>query len=88
MPNVKTDEQKFLDWCEKRQLKFKFKKTQDKDRHYELNFDHKAVLVIQGVTFKLNKLQHSDSINVYFGPNGRWYGGTNIIWNTGLPWTR
>lgn len=79
-----TQEEIFLAWCKER--KIKWVRTGRKGHTYELNSKHDAVLIIQGVTFQLNKVQNSDSITVYFDENGRWYGGTNLIWNTGLPW--
>lgn len=79
-----TQEEIFLAWCKEKGMKFK--KTGKPYHHYELNFAHEATLVVQGVSFNLNKMQSSDSVCVYFDENGKWYGGTNMIWNTGLPW--
>lgn len=83
---MKTHEQIFLEWCEKHKIKWRRKRVGHKC--YELNFDHKAVLIVQGHTFKLNRMQDCDSIKVLFDENGKWVGGTNIIWNTNLPWQR
>jgi hypothetical protein len=83
-----TQEEIFLAWCKERKLKFKKTVGPSKNRTYELNHKHDMVLVVQGVTFKLNPIQESDSLNVYFDKDGKWYGGTNMIWNTGLPWER
>lgn len=83
---VKTQEQKFLDWCKEYGMKFKKISTKKAGYIYELNPKHDAYLVVQGVKINLNKVQDSDSISVFFDATGHYCGGTNIIWNTGLPW--
>jgi hypothetical protein len=80
-----TQEEIFLAWCKKHGIKYKTRKSGPDGICYNINPDHKAVIVVQGVTLKLNKEQESDHIHVYFN-NGEWSGGTNTIWNTGLPW--
>lgn len=82
----KTQEQIFLSWCEEKGMKLKKTKVPGSHTHYELNAAHDAILIVQGVSFKLNKLQDCDSIKVYFDQDGKWYGGTNLLWNRGLPW--
>ncbi len=85
MPKAKTQKQKFLDWLDKHKIDVKERKS-GANICYNLNAHNDAVIVVQGVTLKLNPLQDGQSINVYFDKDGRWTGGTNYIWNTGLPW--
>ena len=80
-----TNEEDFLAWCKKHGMKFSSRKSGGDGICYNINPDHKAVIVVQGVTLKMNKIQQCDSIDVYFR-NGEWAGGTNTIWNTGLSW--
>lgn len=80
-----TQEETFLSWCKKHNIKFSTRKSGDDGVCYNINPDHKATLVVQGVTLKLNKVQECDAIHIYFR-QGKWAGGTNMIWNTDLPW--
>lgn len=80
-----TQQEKFLEWAAKHGVKFSKRKSGD-GVCYNINPNHKAVIVVQGVTLKMNKVQESDAIHIYFQGDGTWSGGTNTIWNTGLPW--
>jgi hypothetical protein len=91
---MRTDEQIFLDWCKENKILWKnavsyswHKELRKTMPHwYELNSDRTAVLIVQGHTFKLNESQNDASIVVHFSDEGKWEGGTNLIWNQGLPW--
>jgi hypothetical protein len=93
---MKTDEKVFLDWCKRNKLVPKPKvyyanipeMKEVRQHHYELNYEHKAFLTVQGHVFKMNKSQDSDSVSVDFDDAGKWTGGTNTLWNNNLLWER
>ncbi len=81
-----TLEEKFLAWCKEHNVQFETRPSGD-GLCYNINpGGGKAHLVVQGVKLELNPMQECSKIEVYFRCDGSWAGGTNMIWNTDLPW--
>lgn len=79
-----TDEKAFLKWCEEKGLKPSLVVKPNGHRRYKLTI--KKIVLTGEVEMSINPEQDSDVLDVYFNSEGRWRGGTNMIWNTGLPW--
>lgn len=80
-----TQEDRFLGWCAQYEINFT-EEVCSFGKRYDINPNHEAVLLVQGVALMLNKVQDTDAITVSFNEDGSWLGGTNLIWNTNLPW--
>lgn len=86
---MKTQEQLFLDWCNKNNLTYK--KLADDNREYDNTlYSYEIVMdyiMIGDAKFKINPVQKTNIATFRFKKeNGKFCSGTNLFWNTGLDW--
>lgn len=91
---MKTQEQKFLDWCKKNKVKPKAVKqtleVSDMDtkpgEQFRMTYHVEPYVK---VTFAGKVMKRRDTKWViYFDSVGRWFGGSNLLWDDSLPWMK
>lgn len=78
-----TNQEQFLSWCEEHG----YEVEQIENNSFMLTI---AGLLIKGSDkpLQINPLQSSNVLKVNFTEEGRWLGGSPIIWNTNLDWMK
>lgn len=77
---MKTDEQRFLEWCAGHDLKPKLKSQNGSSKIY-------VITPLVEVRLAGQKVPLRDDCTVYFN-GGEWGGGTNWLWDSRLPWIK
>ena len=83
-----TDEEVFLDWCDQNNLKPSLTNRDSSGPTYRFQIVMVKIEDTVGMNKELgvNPHQECDQLEVNFRRDGSWLGGTNLIWNNGLPW--
>lgn len=91
---MKTQEQKFLDWCKEhkvtpKKVKRVFKVSDLDVKPGEEQFHmHYHVEPYVKVIFAGKVMKRAEKWVIYFDSVGRWFGGSNLLWDASLPWMK